>query len=187
MQHADTRCPSRMLPPSFRELTGRQITRTVISDHEFNAASISRGAPEAQATFILGMSTAMRACKLAPVDPHSNTYSAAAPPHCTKWPDPPPEHGRRSHGTQRATRDPSAVPCQRTNTRSRIAPRLQMRRLQLEVPLRARQPVERMPETDRSAATSSWTTRPSRPILVMRMAGQPVRAAETTESRNDQA
>ena len=51
------------------EITGREITRTVVSDEEFTSALISRGAPAAQAAFSLAMFAAMRAGNFAAVDP----------------------------------------------------------------------------------------------------------------------
>ena len=51
------------------ENTGRAITRSVVSDAEFTAALIARGAPAAQAAFTLSMFAAMRAGEFVAVDP----------------------------------------------------------------------------------------------------------------------
>ena len=61
------------------ELTGRQITRTVIIDDEFRSALTSRGAPEGQAHFTLGMFAAMRAGDFAAVDPTLGQLLGRAP------------------------------------------------------------------------------------------------------------
>jgi uncharacterized protein YbjT (DUF2867 family) len=51
------------------DITGRQITRSVVSDEEFTSALISHGAPEARAAFTLAMFAAMRAGNFAAVEP----------------------------------------------------------------------------------------------------------------------
>ena len=51
------------------EITGREITRSVLGDEEFKAALIANGAPEAQAGFSLTMFAAIRAGNFAAVDP----------------------------------------------------------------------------------------------------------------------
>jgi NAD(P)H dehydrogenase (quinone) len=51
------------------EITGREITRSVVSDKEFASALVAHGASEAQAAFSLAMFAAMRAGNFAAVDP----------------------------------------------------------------------------------------------------------------------
>jgi uncharacterized protein YbjT (DUF2867 family) len=51
------------------EVTGREITRTVIGDDEFRQMSLSRGMPEAQVDMGLGLFIACRAREFSTVDP----------------------------------------------------------------------------------------------------------------------
>lgn len=51
------------------ELTGRPITRTVVSDQEYRAALVAHGAPEDRADMLLGMFAASRLGDFAAVDP----------------------------------------------------------------------------------------------------------------------
>jgi uncharacterized protein YbjT (DUF2867 family) len=51
------------------ELTGRPITRIVVSDEEYQAGMIARGVPEPQAEMLLGLFVASRQGEFAAVDP----------------------------------------------------------------------------------------------------------------------
>lgn len=60
-------------------ITGRPITRQVISDEEFRAGLVGHGVPESAATMLLGLFTASRAGEFAAVDPALEKLIGHAP------------------------------------------------------------------------------------------------------------
>ncbi|GAA4544338.1 hypothetical protein [Pseudonocardia xishanensis] len=64
---------------TLTDLTGRRVSRVVVSDADWKAAAVSRGMPEGAAEFTLGIFRAARAGEFAVTDPLLEKVLGRAP------------------------------------------------------------------------------------------------------------